>query len=118
MPAGMPSVFLYGDATAVECKTATWAECDACYEHKHTHVHTLGVLAQRFVCESHAAVSNLESRYLTGHLVQAEHYMEHSDTASGPLRCLPPNHVSQLTGPQSRIANFSWFGTGEGCTWK
>jgi hypothetical protein len=91
MPAGMPSVFLYEDATAVECKTATWAGCDACYEHTHTHTHvnTLGVLAQRFVCESHAAVSNLESCYLTGHLVQARQYKELGDTASGLLRSLP-----------------------------
>jgi hypothetical protein len=55
----------------------------------HTHTHILGVLAQHFVCESHAAVSNLPSCYPIGHLVPSGLCMGIGDTALGPL----PNHA-------------------------
>ena len=111
--------FCNRDATAVECKNATRTWCVACSEHTHTHthVHILRVLAQRFACESHAAVSNLASCYLAGHLVQAGHYRAIGDDSFRAATLAATHSCLQLSGPQSRIANFGWFRTGKGCTW-
>jgi hypothetical protein len=70
------------------------------HTHTHTHTHTLGVLAQRFVCESHAAVSNLASCYLTGHLVPTGLCMGIGDTASGLQVCLLSTHAPVDRAPK------------------
>jgi len=72
MPAGMPIGCADESECQLECRaffsTGMLLQCNARLPHgqgvtlaknTHTHVHTLGVIAQRFVCESHAAVSNL-----------------------------------------------------------
>jgi hypothetical protein len=109
MPAGMPIGCADESECQLECRAffttgmlPQWSArlphgqgaTLAANTHTHTQVHTLGVLAQRFVCESHAAVSNLASCYLTGHFATGRAVYGTGDAASGLLLCLPPTHVS------------------------